>query len=63
MLTHYRASACRAGASLSPARLVVREAFEGAPPKPRLLDRVRAALRARHLSGRTEDAYVAWIKR
>ena len=33
------------------------------PPKPRLLDRVRAALRARHYSRRTEEAYVAWIKR
>jgi integron integrase len=53
----------RAGASLSPARFVVRETPEVVPPKPRLLDRVRAALRARHLSGRTEDAYVAWIKR
>jgi integrase len=29
-------------------------------PKPRLLDRVRQALRARHLSRRTEEAYVAW---
>ena len=33
------------------------------PPKPRLLDRVRQALRARHLSRRTEEAYVAWIRR
>lgn len=31
--------------------------------KPRLLDRVREAIRARHYSPRTEDAYVAWIKR
>jgi integron integrase len=30
---------------------------------PRLLDRVRAALRARHYSYRTEDSYVAWIRR
>lgn len=30
---------------------------------PRLLDRVRAALRTRHYSRRTEEAYVAWIKR
>jgi len=35
-----------------------------APPgKPRLLDRVRAAIRVRHYSPRTEDAYVHWIKR
>jgi integrase len=32
-------------------------------PKPRLLDRVRAAIRARHYSRRTEEAYVAWIRR
>jgi integron integrase len=32
-------------------------------PKPRLLDRVRAALRLRHYSRRTEEAYVAWIRR
>ena len=28
-------------------------------PKPRLLDRVRHALRTRHYSRRTEEAYVA----
>jgi len=32
-------------------------------PKPRLLDRVRDAIRARHYSRRTEDAYVGWIRR
>lgn len=30
---------------------------------PRLLDQVRALLRARHYSRRTEDAYLAWIRR
>ncbi len=30
---------------------------------PRLLDRVREALRARHYSPRTEEAYVGWIRR
>lgn len=34
-----------------------------APPPPRLLDRVRQALRLRHMSRRTETAYVAWIRR
>ncbi len=34
-----------------------------APPPPRLLDRVRAALRTRHCSLRTEKAYVGWIRR
>ncbi len=33
------------------------------PPPPRLLDRVRAALRTRHCSLRTEKAYVGWIRR
>ncbi|MDI6772818.1 MAG: phage integrase N-terminal SAM-like domain-containing protein [bacterium] len=31
--------------------------------QPRLLDRVRDAVRARHYSRRTEDAYIAWIRR
>src|SRR5438105_337913 len=33
------------------------------PGEPRLLDRVRAAVRLRHYSRRTEKAYVAWIRR
>ena len=33
------------------------------PPKPRLLDRVRQAIRARRYSPRTEKAYVTWIRR
>jgi len=32
-------------------------------PRPRLLDLVRHAIRARHYSRRTEKAYVHWIKR
>ena len=32
-------------------------------PKPRLLDRVRDAIRGRHYSRRTAKAYVGWIKR
>jgi len=31
--------------------------------RPKLLDRVRDAIRARHYSRRTEVAYVAWIRR
>ena len=34
-----------------------------AHPKPRLLDQVRGAIRERHYSYRTEQAYVHWIKR
>jgi len=30
---------------------------------PRLLDRVRTAMRTRRMSRRTEEAYVFWIKR
>ena len=41
--------------------LAVRETSP--PAKPRLLDRVREALRTRHYSRRTEEAYVAWIRR
>jgi len=33
------------------------------PQPPRLLDRVREALRTRHYSRRTEEAYVLWIRR
>lgn len=35
----------------------------GTAPKLKLLDQVRMALRARHYSRRTEEAYVYWIKR
>ena len=30
---------------------------------PKLLDRVRTAIRTRHYSPRTEEAYVMWIRR
>jgi integron integrase len=33
------------------------------PESPRLLDQVRQALRRKHYSIRTEEAYVSWIKR
>ncbi|MBI3000353.1 MAG: phage integrase N-terminal SAM-like domain-containing protein, partial [Deltaproteobacteria bacterium] len=33
------------------------------PPKPRLLDQVRHAIRTRHYRPRTEETYVGWIKR
>jgi integron integrase len=45
------------------AALAVRETGPAGAPKPRLLDRVREAIRARHYSRRTEKAYVHWIKR
>jgi integron integrase len=34
-----------------------------APARPRLLGRVRCAIRERHYSPRTEEAYVHWIRR
>lgn len=42
---------------------VVRESPGFLAPKPKLLDRVRDAIRARHYSRRTEKAYVHWIRR
>jgi integrase len=39
------------------------QAISQQPQPPKLLDRVRLAVRARHYSHRTEEAYVAWIKR
>jgi hypothetical protein len=48
------------GAFTAPA---VCEVGPAGAPKPRLLDRVREAIRTRHYSRRTEKAYVAWIRR
>jgi len=35
----------------------------GSPGKPRLLDQVRAEIRLRHYSLRTEETYLDWIRR
>ena len=32
------------------------------PEKPRLLDQLRAAIRVRHYSIRTEESYVRWVR-
>jgi hypothetical protein len=37
-------------------------AGSGRPPEPELPDRVRAAVRLRHYSRRTYEAYVTWIR-
>ncbi len=42
---------------------LVCETAQAWPAKPRLLDQVREAIRARHYSRRTEESYVAWIRR
>ena len=46
-----------------PAAPLLRETGAAQSPKPKLLDRVRHAVRARHYSRRTEKAYVHWVKR
>jgi integron integrase len=43
--------------------LVARESSPSGAPKPKLLDRVREAIRTRHYSRRTEKVYVHWIRR
>jgi integron integrase len=50
-------------AERSPAGPALRETASVESSKPKLLDRVRHAVRARHYSRRTEKAYVHWIKR
>ena len=58
-------SACSADVWTGPIerRWVVRERPDDAARRPRLLDRVREALRRSHYSRRTEKAYVGWIRR
>lgn len=53
------------GAGAPPSSRAARPDPRGAKPpdQPKLLDRVRHALRARHFSRRTEGTYVAWIRR
>jgi site-specific recombinase XerD len=37
--------------------------MEQTQPAPKLLDRVRFAIRSRHYSRRTEEAYVFWVRK
>jgi integron integrase len=48
--------------SISAKSLSLAQRLPGVSP-PKLLDQVRHAIRARHFSYRTEEAYVGWIKR
>ncbi|NCS74735.1 MAG: site-specific integrase, partial [Deltaproteobacteria bacterium] len=41
----------------------VAEPAPGNSPKPKLLDQLHEAIRVRHLSPRTEEAYRHWIRR
>ncbi len=53
-------------AGMAPAtRMVVPARAKQASPLagPKLLDRLREALRSRHYSRRTEEAYFHWVKR
>ena len=45
------------------ANLILRNVSTAVVARPRLLDRVRLAVRVRHYSRRTEDAYVTWVRR
>ncbi len=51
--------------ALQTAALALREtpASPPEPGSPRLLDRVRQAIRTRHYSPRTEKAYVNWVRK
>jgi integron integrase len=60
--SHISVSYPAASARTGPA-LMVRESGPAEAPRPKLLDRVRQAVRARHYSHRTEKAYIHWIKR
>lgn len=54
------------GNSAGPPSIAVRNPTGSIRPVtagPRLLDRVRAALRLRHMSPRNEEAYIGWIRR
>ena len=57
------ASVCASYPRAPDTPLVVREAGPVGPRPPRLLDRVREAIRLRHDSRSTEKSYVGWIRR
>jgi integron integrase len=50
-------------AILNTRKLTLTNATTNLTTKPKLLDQVRTAIRRKHYSIRTEDAYVDWIKR
>jgi len=51
------------GRSTRAAGPLLRDSQPPPSPPPKLLDQVRAIIRAKHFSPRTEEAYVGWIKR
>ena len=54
--------ACQSAVAERLASLTYSHAPDTASP-PKLLDRVRTAIRVKHYSRRTEQAYVDWIRR
>jgi integron integrase len=52
-----------AQSKIGPGESVSAKASGGRTEKPKLLDMVRLAIRTRHYSRRTEEAYVDWIRR
>jgi hypothetical protein len=60
---HRPVSYLRASDRVFGSGLIVPETRIANPQKPRLLDHVRQAVRARHYSRRTEKTYVDWIRR
>lgn len=61
--TYGQPQRARIETTVRPFVVVEPEESYGPPPKPRLLDQVRAAIRTRHYSYRTEEAYIGWIRR
>ncbi len=53
----------RAIGALVSSRPVARESEETYRSSPKRLDQVRAAIRTRHYSHRTEEAYIGWVRR
>ncbi len=53
----------RPNAMMSSAPPVAHISLSAGAPKPKLLDRVRLAIRTRHYSHKTEEAYIGWIRR
>ena len=65
-MEHFKVSRSLNGgqeARTQPKPFVVKITSEPGPPKPKLLDQVRQAIRTRHYSYKTEKSYVGWIKR
>ena len=53
----------RRAVAIAPPSYAAEQPQAYAPGSPKLLDRVRIAIRTRHLSRRTEKAYVHWVRR